>query len=343
MGTLLILVIVCGAASAALTGMVRAYAIRHELLDTPNERSSHTLPTPHGGGIAVIAAAILGMGIGAAANIIDGHEALTLGAGILALGIVGWIDDTRGSLPGIRLAVQITVACWTLYMLGGLPAIRLGTETYEIGRTGYILGVLGIVWSINLYNFMDGIDGFAGSQAVIIFGTVAVLSLYRGNSSLGAVAAILAAACVGFLIWNWPPAKIFMGDVGSGAIGYLICGLAISSENNGSVPLFVFAILGAIFIADATTTLVRRVRRGSRTLEAHRDHAYQRLASVFGSHKPVTIAAAGATSVLAVMGTIATVTPRFLPMVFIAACVFVAILLYATEKRAPLAKRPKTV
>jgi Fuc2NAc and GlcNAc transferase len=341
MGTLLVLVLISGAASAALTGMVRAFALRHQLLDMPNERSSHTTPTPHGGGLAVLVASILGMGIGVATNIIDAREALTLGAGILALGVVGWIDDTRGSLPGIRLAVQITVACFTLYMLGGLPELRLGTETYVIGRTGYILGVLGIVWSINLYNFMDGIDGFAGSQAVIIFGTVSILSLYRGNSSLAAVAAIFAAACVGFLIWNWPPAKIFMGDVGSGAIGYLVCGLAISSENNKSVPLFVFAILGAVFIADATVTLVRRVRRGSRTIEAHRDHAYQRLAQSFGSHRPVTVGAAGATSVLAIIATVGTVSPRLLPGAFIAACLFVALLLYFSERRAPFKKDRK--
>lgn len=341
MGTLILLVVVCGAASAALTGMVRAYALRHQLLDTPNERSSHTIPTPHGGGLAVLAASILGMGLGVAANIIEPREAITLAVGILALGTVGWIDDTKGSLPGIRIAVQITVACWTLYMLGGLPEIRLGTETYVIGRTGYILGVLGIVWSINLYNFMDGIDGFAGSQAVIIFATVSILSLYRGNSSLAAVAAILAAACVGFLIWNWPPAKIFMGDVGSGAIGYLVCGLAISSENNRSVPLFVFAILGAIFIADATVTLVRRVRRGARTIEAHRDHTYQRLAQSFGSHRPVTIGAAGATSVLALIATLGTLSPRLLPGAFIAACIFVGLLLYFSERRAPLRKNPK--
>ena len=338
---LFILVILCGAASAALTGMVRAYALKHQLLDTPNERSSHTIPTPHGGGLAVLAASILGMGLGVATHIIDAREALTLTAGIVALGTVGWIDDTKGSLPGLRLAVQISVACWTLYMLGGLPEIRLGTTTYVIGRTGYILGVLGIVWSINLYNFMDGIDGFAGSQAVIIFGTVAILSLYKGNGSVAAVAAILAAACVGFLIWNWPPAKIFMGDVGSGSIGYLVCGLAISSENNRSVPLFVFAILGSIFIADATATLIRRVARGSRTIEAHRDHAYQRLAQTFGSHKPVTVAAAGATSVLAVLATVGTVSPRLLPAAFIDACIFVGMLLYFSERIATLGKNRK--
>lgn len=343
MSTFLLLVIVSGAASALLTGLVRLYALRHNLLDKPNERSSHTLPTPHGGGVAVVAASVICMGIGVAAHIIDGRQALTLAVGMVALATIGWIDDTKGSLPGIRLVVQIIVACWTLYMFGGLPAIRIGTTTYEIGYAGYILGLLGVVWSINLYNFMDGIDGFAGSQAVIIFATVSFLSLYSGNRSIGTIAAIFAAATVGFLIWNWPPAKIFLGDVGSGGIGYLVCGLAISSENSRSVPLFVFAILGLVFIADSTATLVRRFRRGNRKIEAHRDHAYQRLAKMFGSHKPVTIAAAAATSVLALFATIATVTPRLLPMLFVISCVFVALLLYATEKRAPLSKRPNTI
>jgi Fuc2NAc and GlcNAc transferase len=336
MSVLLLTAVITGAASTLLTGLVRAYAIRHELLDRPNDRSSHTTPTPHGGGVAVILTSVIAMAVGVSANIVDGRQALTLGVGMVVLATIGWIDDTKGSLPGIRLAIQLAGGWWTLYMFGGLPAIRLGTTTYQIGYAGYVLGLLGVVWSINLYNFMDGIDGFAGSQAVIIFGTVSILSIARGNSSIGAIAAIFAAAVMGFLLWNWPPAKIFLGDVGSGAIGYLVCGLAIASENRQSVPLFVFAILGLVFIADSTSTLVRRFRRGSRTIEAHRDHAYQRLARLFGSHEPVTVAAAAATSVLAVLATLATVAPRFVPALFIVACVFVGFLLYATEKRAPL-------
>lgn len=331
-----LLIAASGTASVLLTGFVRAYALRHDLLDTPNERSSHTHPTPHGGGLGVLAASILGVAAGVALGFIEFHDALTLSVGMAALGIVGWLDDTRGTLAGVRLVVQVAVAFWTLYMFGGLPVIRIGTATFNVGAAGYVLGVLGIVWSINLYNFMDGIDGFAGSQAAIIFGTASLLFLYRGNTSLAAVAAIFAAASLGFLAWNWPPAKIFMGDVGSGAIGYLVCGLAIASENRRSVPLFVFAILGAIFIADSTVTLVRRVKRGNRKIEAHRDHAYQRLARAFGSHRPVTVGAAAAASVLAVLGTIATVSPRLLVPAFIAAIIFVAILLTLTEKKAPM-------
>ena len=331
-----LLAIIAGAASLALTGIVRSYATHHQVLDRPVERSSHSVPTPRGGGLAVLAAAAVGMVLGVALHFIEPLHAVTLGGGMLMLGAVGWVDDTRGLNARVRLAVHLAVASWTLYMWGGLPAVSVGETTLNLGAAGYVLGVLGIVWSINLFNFMDGIDGLAGSQAVLIFGVAAVLLWSKGGNSLAAVSAILAASAAGFLVWNWPPAKIFLGDVGSGPLGYLIAGIAIESENTHSGPLLAFAILGAVFMSDATITLVRRFARGDRAMEAHRDHAYQRLARAWGSHRAVTLAAAGMTVILSLLAIVATLTPERVLFVFVGAYVVLGALFFAAERRAPL-------
>lgn len=331
-----LLAVISGCVSLVLTGIVRRYTLRHSLLDTPNTRSSHSVPVPRGGGLAVIATSMLGMAVGVASRLIQTGDALTLGVGLLLLGAVGWMDDTRGLKPGVRLAAHFVVAFWALFMLGGLPVVRLGSASLELGAAGYVLGAVGIVWSINLFNFMDGIDGLAGSQAVLIFGTGALLLFSRGDHSLGAISTILAAASAGFLAWNWPPARIFLGDVGSGAIGYAVSSVAIASENHRSVPLLAFAIIGGVFIADSTFTLVRRLARGDSPAEAHRDHAYQRLTRAWGSHRPVTVSAAGVTALLAILGSVGTVTPWLLLPALFVACVTLASLLFVTERRSPM-------
>lgn len=325
-----------GAISFVLTAMIRAYAVRNELLDRPNERSSHSVPTPRGGGLAIVATAAAGLAVCASLNIIEVRHAVTLASGMIVLGIVGWLDDTRSLRAEFRLAVHLAVACWTLYRFGGLTAIRTGDHSLHLGAAGYLLGALGLVWSINLFNFMDGIDGLAGSQATIIFASGSVLFLSGGNLSLAAVSALLTGASAGFLAWNWPPAKIFMGDVGSGAIGYMVAGLAIASENEHSVPLLVFLILGALFVADATVTVIRRTTRGGRIIQAHRDHAYQRLSRAWGNHRSVTACAALVTLTLAMMGAAATSEPRLLLPGLIAAYLLLAAMLIAVERAAPM-------
>ena len=332
----LILGAISAAISLALTPVVRAYALRNEVLDEPNERSSHTVPTPRGGGLAIITAVIVTTGVAVMMGIGDARLALALAGGMLGLGIVGWIDDTRGVSARFRLAAHFAIALWAMYLVGGMPGLRLGNVSLGVGGAGYILGAVGIVWCINLFNFMDGIDGLAGSQAALIFGVAAALLLLTGDRSLVAMAAIIGGASAGFLVWNWPPARIFMGDAGSGSLGYALAVLALASENRGSVPLIAFAILGGVFISDATVTLIRRARRGDRLAEAHRDHAYQRLARTWGGHRPVSIAAALVTGVLAVIGTVGTVAHRFLLPALLLSSALMAFLLVVTERKAPM-------
>jgi len=333
---ILLLAALGASASALLTGIVYAFALRRGVVDEPNARSSHSLPTARGGGLGLLVAGAIGVAVAVWLGLTTGGDAVTLGVGVAVMGAVGWADDVRGVAPAPRLGVHVAVALWTVARFGGLPALRLGEISLALGGAGWLLGVLGIVWSINLFNFMDGIDGLAGSHAMLVFGAGAVLLLARGEVSLGTIAAIVAGAAAGFLLWNSPPARIFMGDVGSGTLGYLLAALAIGSENRHAVPLATFIILNGVFVADATVTLARRMLRRERLTEAHRDHAYQRLARAWESHRAVTWRASVVTLVLALLATIATLaTWLFLPTLGVASLLLIA-LLFAAERRAPL-------
>jgi Fuc2NAc and GlcNAc transferase len=168
--------------------------------------------------------------------------------------------------------------------------LRVGGETFALGLLGDVLGVLAIGWTLNLFNFMDGIDGIAGSEAVFIAWAGSALTIWMGLGSHGAAAALVfGAACAGFLWWNWPPARIFMGDTGSGYVGFVIAVLALAAGRHAPAAMWIWLILGGVFFVDATVTLLRRLARGARVHVAHRSHAYQWLTRRWGSHLPVTV------------------------------------------------------
>jgi Fuc2NAc and GlcNAc transferase len=274
-----------------LTGVMRKLAVAHGVLDVPNDRSSHRVPTPRGGGVAIalstIAASIILVWRGA----LDIHLFLALTGGGIAVAFVGFLDDRRQLSARIRLAAHLAAALWALLCLGGLPPMRYGDQIVSLGWTGYVVGALGIAWTLNLFNFMDGIDGIAASEAVFIVWGGALLALLTGQSAaVPTTGLVFGAVCCGFLAWNWPPAKIFMGDVGSGYVGYVVVVLAVAAARENPVALLVWLILGGVFFCDATVTLVRRLTRGERVYEAHRTHAYQWLARRWVSHRSVTIA-----------------------------------------------------
>jgi len=272
--------------SALLTGLLRRYALRTGLIDRPNARSSHSIPTPRGGGLAIVATSLFAMTLLFVWQWLPARLFAALAGGGLAVAIAGFIDD-RHTLPArIRFAVHVCAALWCLVCLGGLPPMLLDQRLVTLGWAGYVLGTLAIVWVLNLFNFMDGIDGIAASEAIFVTGAGAVLGATQSPATLAA--AIVCAACVGFLVWNWPPAKIFMGDVGSGYLGFSIAVLALASGQDNPVAIWVWLILGGTFFVDATVTLLRRTLRGERIHEAHRSHAYQWLARRHGSHLAVT-------------------------------------------------------
>jgi Fuc2NAc and GlcNAc transferase len=277
-------------ATALLTGLVRRFLLSRSVLAIPNERSLHEVPTPQGGGIAIVCVTTIALCALAVLGVLTTDVLMAFGGGGVVVAAIGFMDDRRGVSPKARIAVHFAAAFWALLWLGGLPPVPIGDRLLDFGFGGYLLGALGIVWSLNLFNFMDGIDGIAASEATFMALAGAFLAVVVGSSAeVPAIALVLACACAGFLVWNWPPAKIFMGDVGSGYIGYVIALLAIVAANENRVAWLVWLILGAVFFVDATLTLVRRSMRGERVYEAHRSHAYQWLARRWG-HRPVTVA-----------------------------------------------------
>ncbi len=214
---------------------------------------------------------------------------IAVGGGTVAL--VGFLDDRYSVRPVFRFVVHAGAALGALVLLGGLPPLPFGDRVIKLGASGYLIGVLGIAWVLNLFNFMDGIDGIAATEAVFIACAGAVTGVISGGANEAAVAAsVLAFASAGFLCWNWPPAKVFLGDVGSGYLGYVVAVLALAAAWTNPTALWVWLILGGVFFVDATVTLVRRLLRGERVFEAHRSHAYQWLARRWGSHGKVTLA-----------------------------------------------------
>lgn len=334
----IVLALVCSlslALSFLMTILVRRYAIRAGVLDRPNSRSSHVIPTPRGGGIAILGASTIALAVAGALGLVQPRDALAFDSGAWLLGILGWIDDHRSLRASTRLMVQTVVAVSTLVVVGGLPFVRIGTWTAHLGWFGYVLGTIGLVWSINLFNFMDGIDALATSQAVLILGAVAMLLIRTGDASLAVIALLIAMASLGFLPWNWPRARIFLGDVGSAPLGYLIGAIAVASENRREIPLIVIALIGGVFVVDATVTLLRRLAKREPLSQAHRSHAYQRLAHAFGSHGVVSFGAAAETVLFALIGAAVVRVPSLLvPGVLLAGAVLLASLMYAA-RRAP--------
>ena len=261
------------------------YARKKAILDIPNERSSHTLPTPRGGGVVFVA---LFLAVVLLCPFFFPREAslwLALSGGGLAVAAIGWIDD-RNTLPAWqRLGVHSIAVLWALYHLGGMPSLSMGFASLPLGYIGHVLAFLGGVWMINLYNFMDGIDGLAAGEAVLAASTGALLTTGT-PASLPLFA--LAASVLGFLIWNWSPAKVFMGDAGSGFLGFTFFCFALYTENTNTLPLLTWAVLVSVFAVDATLTLVMRARQRKHLSEAHRDHLYQQFIKAGYPHAAVT-------------------------------------------------------
>ena len=252
-----------GLLSCITTRLLIPILAHREILDCPNERSSHQVPTPRGGGIAVIGSTLLAWAVFARTESIpSGVFGIVLGAVLLAA--VSWFDDLRGLSPVVRLLAQAA-------------AVAIGILVLPGPRDLFYLAAIGLVWIwwINLFNFMDGIDGLAGTEAAAIG---AGLLLFAGvgagaDPALRTLAAAVTGAAIGFLVWNWSPARIFLGDIGSVPLGYVLGFLLLDLAARGRWTIAV--ILPLYFLADATITLVRRLLRGARVWQAHREHFYQ--------------------------------------------------------------------
>lgn len=273
-----------------LTGWVRRYALASRLLDIPNERSSHRLPTPRGGGLAIVVVVLGSLPWLALAGLVEWPLAWALlGAGVLVAAI-GFLDDRHDVPARWRLGCHFLAAGWVLGWLGGLPPLGLFSVQIELGVASYLLGLFYLVWVLNLFNFMDGIDGIAALEAISVCAGGALVYLCVGVGQNGVVEWLLACAVLGFLIWNFPPARIFLGDAGSGFIGLALGILSLHAAWQAPQLLWSWLILLGVFIVDATFTLLRRLLGGEPVHQAHRTHAYQKAAQRYSSHLPVTLA-----------------------------------------------------
>ena len=266
--------------SFTLTYLIKEYAIKKSLVAEVNERSSHTVPTPHGGGIALSSTWFIGLIYLYINDQIDPALFYALLVGII-ISIVSFFDDIYELSAKLRLIVQAIVAIGGLYFLGGFDTLTFGFFSVENQVLTNIFAFLMIIWFINLYNFLDGINGYAGSQAVFL--ALAGFVLFGADHFL-----ILAVSVLGFLCWNWNKAKIFMGDVGSTLLGYNVAIFTIYYANVESSNFWIWIILFGIYWFDATITLIRRKLNGEKLSQAHKKHAYQRLTQAGWSHYQVT-------------------------------------------------------
>lgn len=276
-------------ASSLLTGLVYVHARRKRWLAMPNARSSHAVPTPSSGGIgfAVVALGVFAI-LGFTGSLSAPLAAALVGGGAL-VAIIGWIDDRRQLPARVRLISYAVAAVWAIWWIGGPDTLTVGRTTMSLGVWGALLAVLATLAFSNLYNFMDGIDGLISSHAVLAGAVLALLSFLAGASAIAASYGTLAAAALGFLVWNWHPAKIFMGDVGSVLLGFSFAVLAVASEQLRAVPALTWMTLFAPVIVDAGFTTIRRALRGERWYEAHRTFSYQRAVACGYRHSTVVL------------------------------------------------------
>jgi len=333
--------------AAAVRGLAR-WADRRGLRDLPNHRSSHVRPIPRIGGVVIVVATTLAAVL---AGIMFPAASTAIAAALLpglAVAGVSLADDLRGVSIGLRFGVHAAAAAAVTAWLGPLPAVELGSfGSLELGRLAWPLTLLWIVGLTNAFNFMDGIDGIAGVTAVIAASALAVAGLVCGAPAVAVVAAALAAAATGFLGSNWQPAAIFMGDVGSTFIGFLLAVLPLAAGRPLAAALIaVVAAAAWPFIFDTAFTLVRRLARRENVLEAHRTHLYQRLVAAGLSHATVASLYGGLSLAGGILAVISTTLPGSRPAVdglaasfAVAAAVGLVAAVRARECRDPMTSR----
>ena len=315
------------AGAAALTGLVRAALKRHGVMDRPNERSSHARAVPRGGGIAVVGvllAAWLALWLGGACRGCGGLFWVAL-LGTLGLAAVSWLDDLRSGLSTLlRLLAQIAAVGAGIASLPGDGLVFQGAVPALVDHA---LAAAAWLWFVNLFNFMDGIDGISGAEGASLgLGAFLLALLGLVPAGLGPLGLALAGASLGFLLWNWNPARIFLGDVGSVPLGYLAGWLLLALAAAGAWQAAL--LLPAYYLADATLTLLRRLLRGRRIWQAHREHFYQRVVAAGWSHGRTAALIAGHNLLLVGLAVASQQGPAAAGAALAAGALLVAVLLW---------------
>ncbi len=265
----------------SLTHLYRVVAIALHIVDKPDHRSAHTTVTPTGAGTIFVSLYCIGILLTSYSGELDLQESAFVGLLVPALLIsaLGLADD-YGQLPWkVRAIAHLLIASWGVYLFG-FPTLLIGSIEFDLGLFGMVFGVVALTWFINLYNFMDGIDGIAAGEALFALVSATAISVLLGDQPMSVPVLILASVLFGFLLINWPRAKVFMGDVGSGFLG-LVLGLLMLSES--LVNVWGWIILFGWFVTDACLTISIRLVRGERIYEAHSLHAYQHLNRALGT------------------------------------------------------------
>lgn len=277
--------------SLLLTGLLRRYAMVHSLMDVPNKRSSHTVATPRGGGMAIVLAFLLALILLWLLTEYSTKSFWSIFISGALIALIGFMDDHAHIPARWRLLAHFISGVWAVAWLGGLPPLPISGIFLDLGMLGNLLAVVYLVWLVNLYNFMDGIDGIASIEAVTVcLGGAVLYGLAETSGSEWEVPLVLMAAVVGFLFWNFPKAQIFMGDAGSGFIGIVLGVFSIQAAWVTPKLFWGWVILLGAFVVDATVTLVRRLLCGDKIYEAHHSHAYQYASRKYGAHQPITLA-----------------------------------------------------
>ena len=268
---------ICFVVALVACGCYLRLARRWRLLDVPNHRSAHTTPVPRGGGVGIFLGLFAALGFAQISGAAWPTPYLAITGLAALLMLMGIMDDRYGLPVALRLVAYAATSSLALWLvLGSVPLWLQG------------LALLYTLWVLNLFNFMDGIDGIAGSEAAFVLSASAVLALWTGGQgAFPLYCLVLAAGCLAFLHWNWAPARVFMGDAGSIPLGFLLALLSLQGEVSGDLPLVASLVLLAAFIADATWTLAWRAWHREKLTEAHSRHLYQRLARFWGGHAPV--------------------------------------------------------
>lgn len=275
-----------------VTWVLQKHASRLRLLDAPVARSAHSLPTPKGGGLSIC----LTFGLSILYFYLNGTvpeaEFLAL-SGTLLVATLGLLDDVRSLRLRWRLPLQFCAAGWVIFFLGGVAPIHFGLFVVSNQLTLSVMGIFALVWLLNLYNFMDGIDGIATAELLFVNVMSLFLVINSNDQLIGLISSILLFSGAGFLVWNWPPAKIFLGDVGSNFIGFVLGIVALISMKYEIFTVWTWFILLGVFVVDTAVTLIVRILRGDNWYEGHASHAYQNAARRYKSHAKVTIRVIG--------------------------------------------------
>ncbi len=318
----------------ALTGIYRTYAIDKGIVDRPTARSSHAVVTPRGGGLAI---AILFTGLLGVCHYLNWIETrvfyIFLPGAIVAF--IGFRDDVKSLSAKTRLLAQTVAACLSLYHIGFIDISSILGFSLPVYVIWGIL-LLSILWMTNLMNFMDGTDGLAGTQVIFLFANYGFFLTASKGFSLTVLAFGMVAIVSGFLAWNWPKASIFMGDVGSGFLGFVSALLAMVSYKWFAVPLELFLILTAAFWFDATVTLARRFLARENVTEAHSLHAYQRLVHAGWSHLSVLLGLISVNTVLTLMALGAYKHPEYTKLFLASSICFVTLVYLLIESYKPM-------